>query len=189
MKNGFTLGLAALLTTLGSAAIAEESLFEPQTPSAVIDERSESAPQASPKGERAIDTARPVVARASATELDGDDLAVDELLKISNQEAEDLRLAAVEVLAELSSTRARAVLGVILYSNSMPTVRAAAADKLGDFGDGEALYALALALEMERDAEVRDVIAANLERNLPVDEEAPVKVVQPLSSLMIAKTN
>ena len=167
MKKGLTLGLAALL--LASVAFAEESVLEPVTPSAVVD------------------TAKPVIARASATEIDGDDLAVDELLKIANYESEELRLAAVDVLAEMSSTRARAVLGVVLYSNSMPTVRAAAADKLGDYGDGEALYALALALEMERDAEVRDVIAANLERNLPVEEDAPAKPVQPVSSLMIAE--
>lgn len=117
----------------------------------------------------AVETAKPVVVHASATELDGADLAVDELLKIANTEEESLRMAAVEVLAEMGSTRARAVLGVILHTNRMATVRAAAADQLGNLGDGESIFALALALEMERDAEVRDVIQANLERNLPVE--------------------
>ena len=121
----------------------------------------------------AVDTLRPVIARVTATELDGNDLAVDELLKIATEEDESLRLAAVEVLGEMASTRARAVLGVILYSNRMATVRAAAADQLGNFGDGESMFALALALERERDGEVRDVITANLERNLPV-EPAPM---------------
>lgn len=121
----------------------------------------------------AVETANPVLARVTATEIDGNDLAVDELLKIATNEEESLRLAAVEVLGEMASTRARAVLGVILYSNRMATVRAAAADQLGNFGDGESMYALALALEMEPDAEVRDVIVANLERNLPI-EPAPM---------------
>lgn len=119
----------------------------------------------------AVAMMKPVIARATATEIDGNDLAVDELLAIASQEDESLRLAAVEVLGEMGSTRARAVLGVILYSNRLATVRASAADQLGNFGDGEAMFALALALEMEKDSEVRDVIAANLERNLPVEPE------------------
>ena len=118
----------------------------------------------------AVAMVKPVIARASATEIDGNDLAVDELLKIASNEDEGLRLAAVEVLGEMGSTRARAVLGVILYSNRLATVRASAADQLGNLGDGEAVFALALALEMEKDAEVRDVIAANLERNLPIEK-------------------
>lgn len=121
----------------------------------------------------AVAMVKPVIARATATEIDGNDLAVDELLKIASNEDEDLRLAAVEVLGEMGSDRARAVLGVILYSNRLATVRAKAADQLGNLGDGEAVFALALALEMEKDAEVRDVIAANLERNLPI-EPAPI---------------
>ena len=125
------------------------------------------------KPTRAVETSNPVLARVTATEVDGNDLAVDELLKIATSEDESLRLAAVEVLGEMASTRARAVLGVILYSNRLATVRAAAADQLGNMGDGESVFALALALEMEHDTEVRDVIAANLERNLPL-EPAPI---------------
>jgi HEAT repeat protein len=123
------------------------------------------------KPSTAVDTVKPILARVTATEIDGNDLAVDELLKIAASEEESLRLAAVEVLGEMASTRARAVLGVVLYSNGLPTVRAAAADQLGNFGDGESVFALALALEMEHDSEVRDVIAANLERNLPIEPE------------------
>ena len=124
----------------------------------------------------AVETENPVLARASASELDGDDYAVDELLKIATTEDEEFRIAAVEVLGEMASVRSRAVLGVILHSNPMATVRAAAADQLGNLGDGESLFALALALETEPDAEVRDVIQANIERNLPVEpapEETP----------------
>lgn len=120
-----------------------------------------------------VETSKPVLARVTATEVDGNDLAVDALLEIANTEDESLRLAAVEVLGEMASARSRAILGVILYSNKLATVRAAAADQLGNLGDGEAVFALALALEMEADSEVRDVIAANLERNLPV-EPAPM---------------
>lgn len=127
----------------------------------------------------AVAMVKPVLARATATEIDGNDLAVDELLKIASHEDESLRLAAVEVLGEMGSTRARAVLGVILYSNRLATVRASAADQLGNLGDGEAVFALALALEMEKDAEVRDVIAANLERNLPIEPEPIATPGQP----------
>lgn len=119
----------------------------------------------------AVEAGRPELARATATELDGDDLAADELLKITVTEEESLRLAAVEVLGEMGSARARAVLGVVLHTNRMATVRAAAADQLGNRGDGESLFALALALETETDSEVRDVISANLARNLPVEPE------------------
>jgi HEAT repeat protein len=108
-----------------------------------VDPLSEANPSA------AVAMVKPVIARASATEVDGNDFAVDELLKIASNEDESLRLAAVEVLGEMGSTRARAVLGVILYSNRLATVRASAADQLGNFGDGEAVFALALALEME----------------------------------------
>lgn len=127
----------------------------------------------------AVAMRKPVLARASATEVDGNDFAVDELLKIASNEDESLRLAAVEVLGEMGTTRARAVLGVILYSNRLATVRASAADQLGTLGDGEAVFALALALEMEKDSEVRDVIAANLERNLPIEPEPMATPGQP----------
>jgi HEAT repeat protein len=113
---------------------------------------------------------------APTTDANGDDLAIDELLKITDNEEESLRIAAVQVLGEMATPRAKAILGVILYGNSMGTVRAAAADQLGNFGDGDSVFTLALALETERDAEVRDVIAANLERSLPADNAPAIKV-------------
>lgn len=136
----------------------------------------------------AVPTAKPVVARATATEIDGNDLAVDELLKIAMNEEESLRIAAVEVLGEMSSVRARAVLGVILHANAMATVRAAAADQLGNLGDGESVLALALALDAERDPEVRDVISANLERNLKLEPlpEATPETVAPIEVAVMA---
>lgn len=117
--------------------------------------------------------ARPTTARGAATEVDGNDLAVDELLKIAFNEDESLRIAAVQVMGDIATPRARAALGIVLYANSMGTVRATAADQLGNMGDGEAVFALALALETERDVEVRDVIAANVERNMPSENTAP----------------
>ncbi len=113
-----------------------------------------------------------VVVKTAKTEIDGDDLAVDELLKIAAFEEESLRIAAVEVMGEIANTRARAALGIVLYGNSMGTVRAAAADQLAKFQDGETVFTLALALETEKDHEVRDVIAANLEKCLSIDTDA-----------------
>ncbi len=124
-----------------------------------------------------VPTGQERVVRARATEVAGNDLAVDELLRIARLEEESLRIAAVEVLGEMSSPRARAVLGVVLYSNTSPVVRAAAAHQLGRAGDGEAVFTLALALESERDAGVREVIASNVERNLALEEALPGVVV------------
>ena len=120
-----------------------------------------------------VPSAHPSVARAIATEVDGNDLAVDELLKIAFNEEESLRIAAVEVMGDMKTPRARAALGIVLYGNSMGTVRATAADQLGNLGDGESVFALALALETEHDVEVRDVIAANVEKNLPSENTQP----------------
>lgn len=100
-------------------------------------------------------------------QVDGNDLAVDELLKIAFNEDESLRIAAVQVMGDMGTGHARAALGIVLYGNSMGTVRAAAADQLGNLGDGESVFALALALETERDDEVRDVINANVAKSLP----------------------
>jgi hypothetical protein len=120
-----------------------------------------------------VSNGSPVVVKVATTEIDGDDLAVDELLKIASFEEESLRIAAVEVMGEIANARARAALGIVLYGNSMGTVRAKAADELAKWNDGETVFTLALALETERDHEVRDVIAANLEACLTVDAEAP----------------
>ena len=115
----------------------------------------------------------PLSGKSSLTALpNGDDKAVDELLKICGTEEESLRIAAVQVLAEIGTPRAKAALGIVLYGNSMGTVRAAAADQLGNLGDGDSVYTLALALDSERDVEVRDVITPNLEKNLPTATDA-----------------
>ena len=129
-----------------------------------------------------VPSAHPSVARAVATEVDGNDLAVDELLKIAFNEDESLRIAAVEVMGDMKTPRARAALGIVLYGNSMGTVRASAADQLGNLGDGECVFALALALETERDVEVRDVIAANVEKNLPSENAQPALQVAAAST-------
>jgi HEAT repeat protein len=120
-----------------------------------------------------VPSAKPNYTRGAVTEVDGNDLAVDELLKIAFSEEESLRIAAVQVMGDTGTPRARAALGIVLYGNSMSTVRAEAADQLGNLGDGESVFALALALETERDSEVRDVISANVERNLPSENDAP----------------
>lgn len=133
----------------------------------------------------AVPTSKPVVLLPSATELDGNDLAVDELFKIAMNEDESLRIAAVEVLGEMKSVRARAILGVILHANGTATVRAAAADQLGNLGDGESMLALAMALDVERDLEVRDVISANLERNLTL-EALPEATPEPVKPVEVA---
>lgn len=149
MKNILFAALAVSLVSL--PALASETRIEPAV----------------------VPSAHPTVARAVATEVDGNDLAVDELLKIAFNEEESLRVAAVEVMGDMATPRARAALGIVLYGNSMGTVRAAAADQLGNMGDGESVFALALALDSERDVEVRDVIAANVEKNLPSENPQP----------------
>jgi len=121
-----------------------------------------------------VATGRELPIKSSKTELDGDDMAANELLKIANSEEESLRVAAVQVLGEMGTPRAKACLGIVLYGNSMGTVRAAAADELGNIGDGEAVYTLAIALDTERDSEVRSVINANIERALPADSTSRV---------------
>ncbi len=121
------------------------------------------------------ETVRPT--RTAVTEFDGNDYAVDELLKIAFNEEESLRIAAVEVMGDMGTPRARAALGIVLYGNSMGTVRATAADQLGNLGDGESVFTLALALDSEKDAEVRDVITAHSEKSLP-SVDAPVAVAQ-----------
>lgn len=126
-----------------------------------------------------VPTVHPIVAKGSVTEFDGNDFAVDELLKIAFNEEESLRIAAVEVMGEIGNPRARACLGIVLYGNSMGTVRAAAADQLGNMGDGESVYALALALDSEKDDEVRDVIEANIEKNLSKESQLPVASAEP----------
>ena len=133
----------------------------------------------------AVPTSKPVVLLPSATEVDGNDLAVDELHRIAMNEEESLRIAAVQVLGEMKSVRARAILGVILHANGFPTVRAAAADELGDLGDGESMLALAMALDVERNEEVRDVISANLERNLTL-EALPEATPEPAKPVEVA---
>ena len=134
----------------------------------------------------AVETDLPIMAMVSSGyEIDADEIAVDELLHIAGSEEESLRIAAVEVLGEMKTTRARAVLGVILYSNGLATVRAKAADQLGNLGDSESLFALALALEWEKNEEVRAVISANIDRNLltePTPESQPGAPVAMLSN-------
>lgn len=120
-----------------------------------------------------VSNGKPTVSKGAQTDVDGSDLAVDELLKIASFEEESLRLAAVKVMGEYATPRARAALGITLYGNSMGTVRAAAAEELANYGDGETVFTLALALETERDQEVWEVIAANLERNLTVEPTRP----------------
>ncbi|HVO31770.1 MAG TPA: HEAT repeat domain-containing protein [bacterium] len=158
MKNGiFAVGFAVLLAGPALAIAVEPSVVGVAT-STIQQE-----------------TIRPV--RTAVTEFDGNDYAVDELLKISFNEEESLRIAATEVLGDIGTPRARAALGIVLYSNSMGTVRATAADQLGNLGDGESVFALALALDAEKDAEVRDVITANIEKSLP-NVDGPVAVAQ-----------
>lgn len=124
-------------------------------------------------GSAFVSNGKNVIVKSARTEVDGNDLAVDELLKIASYEDESLRIAAVEVLGEIATPRARAALGIVLYRNNMGTVRATAAEQLGALGDGETIFTLALALETERDGEVRDVIAANIERNLEKETVTP----------------
>lgn len=175
-KIGFVVAMAMVLFS-GPAAMAQKAVAisaVPGSESTIEDISSEGA----------VSNGVRVVVKAARTEIDGNDLAVDELLKIASFEEESLRLAAVEVMGEIGTPRAKAVLGIVLYGNSMGTVRAAAADQLGAFGDGETLFALALALEKERDSEVRDVIASNLERGLRMDGAGvPVAAVETAPSM------
>lgn len=114
----------------------------------------------------------PPVAQPSApvvvAQVDADDARVDEMFRVAEVDVRRVRLAAVEVLGELKTPRARASLGTVLYRNGIPDVRAAAARKLGAFRDAESVYTLALALEEESDAKVSAVIAEEIEKSLPI---------------------
>ncbi len=112
----------------------------------------------------------PTAANASpVVEAEADDARVDEMFSAAEVEVRHVRIMAVEVLGELRTTRARAALGIVLYGNTIPEVRAAAARKLGAFADAPSVYTLALALESEKDESVRAVIAEEIEKNLPVE--------------------
>ncbi len=99
----------------------------------------------------------------------GDAPFVDEMLVTAETDAEGVRLAAVDLLAEFRTARSRAALGIVLFGNSLPAARSAAAEKLGAYGDAASLYALALAHQTETDELVRAVIETEIARNLPVE--------------------
>lgn len=180
MKNEIVVVIGMVL--FGSQAHATELAASVVTPAEsmgavmeVVVETNESPVRqmAGDIGSHFVSNGQNVIVKSARTEVDGNDLAVDELLKIASYEDESLRIAAVEVLGEIATPRARAALGIVLYRNSMGTVRASAAEQLGAMGDGETIFTLALALETERDGEVRDVIAANIERNLQQETVNP----------------
>lgn len=95
---------------------------------------------------------------------------IDELLEIAQNDELEVRLAAVEVIAELDSPRAVAALSVILWTNQR-AVRLRAAEVLGNIATPEALDAIALAAYSERDPAVRNVLARIARERLPAEED------------------
>lgn len=93
---------------------------------------------------------------------------VIELYSAATSDRPSIRIAAVEILGELRTERAGAALGIVLYTDSNPQIRILAARKLGSYHDPEALRILAVAHDLERDVAVRDVIAEEIARNLPL---------------------
>ena len=100
---------------------------------------------------------------------DGDREQVIELYSSAQVESEKVRIGAVELLGKIPTDRAFAALRVILYTDTMPSVRTAAAKVLGDYGDLDSLDALVMALDTERDAAVRAAVQHEIDRNLPVE--------------------
>lgn len=93
---------------------------------------------------------------------------VIELYSAATSDRPSIRIAAVEILGELRTERAGAALGVVLYTDSNPEIRILAARKLGSYHDAEALRILAVAHDLERESVVRDVIAEEIAKNLPL---------------------
>lgn len=100
---------------------------------------------------------------------DGDREQVIELYSSAQVESEKVRIGAVELLGKIPTDRAFAALRVILYTDTMPSVRISAAKVLGDYGDLDSLDALVMALDTERDATVRAEVQHEIDRNLPVE--------------------
>lgn len=90
--------------------------------------------------------------------------AVDGLFPLVKSPHRQIANDAVDVLARLDNPDSRAALAVVLCGNLDPTLRARAADRFGDLGDADAAWVLAIAVDHETNAEVRDVLMANLER-------------------------
>lgn len=140
-------------------------------------------------------SAAPAGAPRDPLGFDGDESAVDELLIAASVESRRARMAAVRVLGDARTVRARAALGIVLYANDVAEVRVAAARQLGRIGDPASVNALAAALEDEEAPEVRAAIVEEIERNLPdapiafpaegLRLEAPAAEVRPAEPLRV----
>jgi hypothetical protein len=104
-----------------------------------------------------------------ATGDDHDRQNVIELYSAACVDDESVRRMSVDLLADMKTDRAFAALKLVLLSNTFPSVRVAAARKLGEQGDLDSLYALAFGLETELDPAVRTAMQEELDRNLPVE--------------------
>lgn len=99
---------------------------------------------------------------------DEDREAVIELYAAATADEVMVRLAAIHTLGEVRTERAAAALGAVLLTEPETDLRITAARQLGSYGNEGALALLARALDFERDPEVRAVMTAEIERNLPV---------------------
>ena len=98
-----------------------------------------------------------------------DDVRQDviELYTTAQVDEEKVRLMAIDILASMKNERAFAALRLVLLSNSLPSVRVAAAKKISLGHDLDSLEALAFAVDFEKDPVVRAVVAHELEHALP----------------------
>lgn len=93
-----------------------------------------------------------------------DTLAVDGVFQLVKNPDRSIAAEAVDVLARLNTPDARAALSLVMCASTDAGLRARAADRFGDHPDAESVWVLAIALDNEKNAEVRDVLRANLER-------------------------
>lgn len=110
---------------------------------------------------------------AEALEQDDADAAerqdVIQLYTTAQVEDAKVRAMAVDLLSTMKSGRAAAALRLVMLTNSLASVRVAAAKKIAAHGDLTSLDALAFALDFEKDPAVHAEIASALDHAIPLD--------------------